>query len=278
MKYTQQSLAIENSLTKPHIRGIDVTQYLFEADMLNRALFQLSQQSSQNYQTSLLEDCYFKAQEAIRPNKTFQWDPKTLAAYSQCLESANTIAGVSLLRIARLERILLGELEHYFKRDSDVFQKALTIERDHHSSEFALNNYIGNHSDFEKSRKIYALSGAEILAEKPNNFASFSEYLNLPYIVENKLLSVAHLIIAKSYAVRDLEKLVSQTFSEDGYSAFSHEIFTHIEKWRYDYLLWQKSATFVRLTGSSNAQYGGMTAEEAINYSEKQRSPLRKRA
>lgn len=268
MQYTQQPMKVEDFLGRKHVRGVFVDQSLFEMDMLNRVLVQLFLQRPVKASSHLMDDWLQKAQEnpSGRNCRPLLLDDKTQEAYEACCAGSNTIAAASLLRVARMEQVFLHLFSVNFCRD--MHDEAMKISQSHIADNFTVAMHV-NGKPVEGGRRIFELSGEEVLAEKPDAYWYDAEYLNLPYVIENGLTLVGQVIIAKSCAVKRLKELLEFKILKDGHMEYGDQMMGQVENLRHAYLRWQISSAFIRLSGYRNAQSGDMTKSEARDYHRK---------
>lgn len=265
MKITLRPLATDDWLGRKHVRGVYASQEVFQADLLNRALIELHEQRGHEPKRTkaLLWYMWEDAQTNPLPHgDKLEFDRLAHDAFAECVSANHTVAALSLLRQVRMEQVMLAHLRHNFGRD--LGEKAQAIVDGYHDQKLKVGMHV-NGVPAEEGHWIYAMTGEELLEHTPDIYWYFNEFLNVPYMVDAKLLRPARLIVATSYSMKELERLRSDTMLPLHLFAVSTQFNHEIEDWRSQYLMRQTQMIFIELTGYANGQFG-MDRRDAMEF------------
>lgn len=254
MKITLQPLKVEDWLGRKFVRGLYVTQEMFQTDMLNRILVELCAEG----ETGRVRGFMHHMREDARCSPLYDEAPKldfdgpTLRAFEACVQAGHPVLALSLLRLARTENLIIALCHDKFGRG--MGEEMQVVKAEHMDGDLKVGLHVGGKPVGRMSR-VFKLTGKQLLAETP--MADWScEFLTIPYAVEAGLLLPARVILAKCHAVRALEKLYSDKMLKDGYVSFSIELSDRLEAWRYEHLFRQTQFACIELAGFINVQHG----------------------
>lgn len=265
MKIDFRPLDVDDWLGRKHVRGVYVSQEVFQTDLLNRALVALHEQRGHDQKRTkdLLWYLWEDAQTNPMPyGEKLDFGTQGHNTFVDCVRKNHTVAALSLLRQLRMEQVLLAHLRHNFGRD--VGEKAQAIADGYRDPKLKVGMHI-NGVPAEEGHWIFRMTGEELLAHTPDIYWYFNEFLNVPYMVDADLLGPARLIVATSYSMKELERLRSDTMLPLHLFAVSTQFNHEIEDWRSAYLMRQTQMIFIELTGYTNGQFG-MDRREAQEF------------
>ncbi len=256
MNIKLKPLTVEDYLGRKHVRGVYASQEVFQVDMLNRALVELCKERRAEKVVTFMKDLWVDTQKPPFPHKdhiAITFDEPTERAYEACVQAYHPVVALSLLRLARIEQLHVGFIEMFASKfGPETLEHARGIVGEYVADNLKIGMYVNGTPVEDTMRGIFQLTGKDILKERPEIDWYFGEFLNTPYAVQADLIFPAQLILAKCYAVRDLERLMSRKLMKDGEPSIIMEIITKLESLRYEYLFRQTQWAFIELSGFTN--------------------------